>query len=743
MSVVSLRISKKLPLLIIASSLVLGLSLSFLGYFEGSSAVNAEVEKKLQVVLDARRSALENYLVSIREDLSITAANPHVVQAVKEFKAGWEKIEGNPAEQLQRAYITDNQHPVGEKEKLEFASDGSAYSAVHKKYHQWFRQALYTREYYDIFLFDLKGNLLYTVFKEADFATNLNSGKWKSSSLGNIYRNTLNKTNPDQQSFEDFAPYAPSNNAPASFIASPIFDNGKQVGVLAYQMSISRLNSLMQVSEGLGETGESYIVGQDFLMRSDSRFSETSTILTRSIKTAAAKDALAGKTGVMAGEDYRGVQVKSVYGPLEFMGTKWAVLAEIDETEYLEPIVEMRNVFMILCVVLLLIIGTVGVFFARNITTALASITSAMKKLAAGDLETIVPEQNRTDEIGDMSGALQVFKDGANEQRRLEKEAEEAARKAEERDRLDRERTEKQMEEERERERAEIAEKEARTEKITAIIQTFENRVSEVMGTLTGASTELQATANSLVETADGTMSLSTEVANASQEASSNVQTVASAAEELSASIGEISRQVGQATSVSEDAVDEARVTTDAVSDLAEAAKKISEVVSMISDIAGQTNLLALNATIEAARAGDAGKGFAVVASEVKSLATQTAKATEEITSQISGMQQATDGAVLAIEKIGGVIQTIRASTVTISSAVEEQNTATNEISRSVQEASSGTNEVSSKIGEVSAKSSETGSAASQVLAASGSLDRLAQDLKNDIEGFLNEIRVA
>lgn len=373
----------------------------------------------------------------------------------------------------------------------------------------------------------------------------------------------------------------------------------------------------------------------------------------------------------------------------------------------------------------------------------LDGMKEAMLELSNENMECEIPDVDHNDEIGDMASAVQVFKDGMLERRGLRAEAERVAQEQADREDQDRKRIANEEAEAREKEAQENRVTEERANRILSTITAFEKKVSELLGTLTGAATELQSTADGLVDTADGSRALSSEVATASKEASANVQTVASAAEELSASIREINRQVDQASNVSQDAVQRAEDTTTSISKLADAAKKISEVVNMISDIAGQTNLLALNATIEAARAGDAGKGFAVVASEVKSLATQTAKATDEITTQISGMQVATEGAVSAIGNIGEVIRSIREATVSISSAVTEQNSATDEISRSVQEASRGTNQVSEKIGEVSTKSHETGSAASDVQNASKSLDQLAHSLKADIESFLTEMRAA
>ncbi|TNE33376.1 MAG: methyl-accepting chemotaxis protein [Alphaproteobacteria bacterium] len=384
-----------------------------------------------------------------------------------------------------------------------------------------------------------------------------------------------------------------------------------------------------------------------------------------------------------------------------------------------------------------------GFALTRGIAAPIGRMTGRMSELAEGRLDTEIDGAERRDEIGEMARAVLVFKENAEEQRRLEAEAKRAAEEQEKRERAEREREAQREADDRAREQAENAAKQARAEKISSLIHTFEGRVQEVLQTVNHATTELRATATSMTDTAGSSQELAEAVSLAAGEASANVQTVAAAAEELTSSITEISRQVQQANNVSEQAVNEAASSTQSVSRLAETAKKISDVIAMINDIAGQTNLLALNATIEAARAGEAGKGFAVVATEVKSLANQTAKATEEISSQIGDMQLATDDAVSAIGNIDGVINTIRESTVSISSAIEEQSAATNEISRNVQEASSGTTQVSSKIGDVSIKAGETGAAASQVLSASARLEELSGHLQKDIESFLNEVRAA
>jgi methyl-accepting chemotaxis protein len=271
----------------------------------------------------------------------------------------------------------------------------------------------------------------------------------------------------------------------------------------------------------------------------------------------------------------------------------------------------------------------------------------------------------------------------------------------------------------------------------------FEGAVSEIVETVSSASTELEASASTLTATAERAQEVTTRVAAASEEASTNVQSVASATEEMASSITEISRQVQESARMAGEAVDQARKTNDRVSELSKAAARIGDVVELINTIAGQTNLLALNATIEAARAGEAGRGFAVVASEVKALAEQTAKATGEIGQQITGIQAATQESVGAIKEISGTIERLSEISSTIAAAVEEQGAATQEISRNVQQAAQGTQQVSSNIVDVQRGAGETGSASSQVLSSAQSLSSESNRLKLEVDKFLNTVRAA
>jgi len=288
-----------------------------------------------------------------------------------------------------------------------------------------------------------------------------------------------------------------------------------------------------------------------------------------------------------------------------------------------------------------------------------------------------------------------------------------------------------------------LADRQRAQDKIAEAIKAFDVEMQQALGAFSTSATQMQGTAHTLAKTADEVTKRSSAVAAASEQASVNVQTVASATEELSSSVVEISRQVAESTRITGQAVAQANQTNTTVQGLAEAAQKIGDVVKLINDIASQTNLLALNATIEAARAGDAGKGFAVVAGEVKHLAGQTAKATDEISTQIAAIQDATKQAVVAIQGIAKTITTVNEIATTISSAVEEQGAATQEIARNVNEASQGTQEVSTNIAKVVQSIDEAGAVANDVLVAAEKMSSQSDRLRGQVEGFFASIRQA
>jgi methyl-accepting chemotaxis protein len=364
------------------------------------------------------------------------------------------------------------------------------------------------------------------------------------------------------------------------------------------------------------------------------------------------------------------------------------------------------------CAIQVLLTMAFGIAFVVHPMT---QVTEDVERLSKGDKGFDIRHKSRRDELGSIAKALQGFKENLIASDKLRDDQENIKRQNEQ----------------------------ANKQAMRALADNFENRAGSVINSIGSAATELQSTAESMMQMAEDTSRKSGAVAAASEQATTNVQTVSAATEELSASINEIQSLVQKSTQIINNAVLQTNQTNERVQKLAEAAHKIGSVVNIISDIAAQTNLLALNATIEAARAGEAGKGFAVVASEVKSLAGQTAKATEEITMQINHIQKETLSSAEAIKGITESISNVSQTSVDIFSAVEKQGAATQEIARNVSEAAQGTQEVSGNIVEVNDSAQRTGESASQVLSAAGELARNGEFLKTQVTDFLSDVRGA
>ncbi|MBF0354251.1 MAG: HAMP domain-containing protein [Alphaproteobacteria bacterium] len=386
--------------------------------------------------------------------------------------------------------------------------------------------------------------------------------------------------------------------------------------------------------------------------------------------------------------------------------------AKAEEHDWLDRLTQINTITYLVTVALMIL----GLFITGgSIIRPINALTATMRRLADGERNAEIPALDQKDEIGEMARAVDVFKRNAIDMDRMKVE----------------------------QEHQKLVAEEEKNRSMHTLAEGFDRSVRTIVNEVSASATELEDTAQGMSSIADETQQQATAVAAASEEASSNVQTVAAAAEELSSSISEISRQVSQSTRVAQGAAKEAERANAMVQGLAEAASKIGEVVHLINDIASQTNLLALNATIEAARAGDAGKGFAVVANEVKSLANQTAKATDEISQQISAVQGATKDAVGAIESITKVIGEVNEISTAIASAVEEQGAATQEIARNVQQASGATAEVSSHIGGVTQGAQKTGASANHVLTAAEALSKQSAHLRQEVDRFLAGIRAA
>lgn len=705
-------ISRKLPLIMVAMVLISTIATNASSIWLSKESILENVQTKLDAIRAGKSKNLEGYLHSISEDLSTLAFNKETHEALKEFTKTWHELTGNKTEKLQRLYITDNPHPLGEKEKLNTAQDGSAYSLAHEEYHPIFRHFLYAKGYYDIFLFDTKGDLIYTVYKELDYATNLNTGQWKDTDLGNAFRAALNAKSAESQFFFDFKPYAPSNDAPASFISQPIIEDGETIGVLVFQMPIQRINNIMQQHVGMGESGETYLVGTDKFMRSDSRFSDETTILKTKVTGETVERALKGEEGVLLIKDYRGVPVYSSYQALDYNGVRWAVLAEIDKAEVMEPIYGMIKTSLLYNIVILVVVFLLSIKASRSISMPLERMSVVVNEFANENYDHEVVDSGRADEIGAIARALETLRVAGQEKIRLEIET-------------------KVLNEEKV--------KKARV--LEGMTDSFDTSITSFLKNLTAATQVLVDTSDEISNIAEGGSTEASSLSQSSENSATNISIVASAAEEMSASISEINQRITSAASISVEAAEKSAQSVKSISDLQSAAESISDIVSLIDDIAEQTNLLALNATIEAARAGEAGKGFAVVANEVKGLASQTSKATSEIGEQINGVRSSVESNVKLIKEVENIISKMEEISGAISAAVEEQMATVHEIVRSAQNAAEGSQHTSDSAGKVAMNSNQALEVAERVKTASHNMAERTDELQEELAVFLSNLK--
>ncbi|MDH5721820.1 MAG: methyl-accepting chemotaxis protein [Alphaproteobacteria bacterium] len=726
----NIKLSKKLPILFIGLSVLSAAVIGFITIQKASNNSLVREAEKLEAIAEARSRQLHVYLRSIEEDLSVMAENHYVRQALYDFKEGWDDLAVRQEARLKELYIENNPHSIGSKEKLDYAPDGSLYSQVHAEHHPWFRHLMMAHDYYDVFLIDRDGNVVYTVFKELDYAANMLDGEYDNTDLAKAFKAARTKAqSKDKQTFFDFRPYSPSNGAPAAFISQPILNEaGDFAGALIFQMPIGRIDGIMEIKNesgkahhGMGNTGKTYIVGEDGLMRNNLSAErnglgkDEETILAEKFKTdnEAVKIGLSGKRGTIDGADYEGIQVLSAYVPFDFMGTHWVILAEKDYSEIMAPIKNMKMMALISVFLGSIIIALIGVFISRSISSPILEMTNVMAKIANGDYDAVVPGIGRGDEIGEMASAVEIFKQNGKETERLKAEQEAS---------------EKRVQEERKQTMRDIAKQ-------------FDEQIGGTIRSLAVASESLQGASATLQTTAQNATESSESVAMASEETSVNVNTVASATEKMTASAQEISRQVEDVASKASEAAGSANHTSKQVNELNGLVENIGEVVFAIKGIAKQTNLLALNATIEAARAGEAGKGFAVVADEVKKLANETSHKTEEIEQRISQIQEATQASVKAMQEIIEGVSDIDGLSANAASAVEEQNAVIAEITRSISEVSQAAQQVTSAIHNVQSASKDTKVAATTVSSSADEVKTLSSSVNEAVQSFLEKIR--
>lgn len=741
-----MTLKRRLILTLLAVGLVPVLLLATLSTLDARSALENQAFAQLESVRAIKEQAVERYLVTIVDQTSSLARSQAVVDAMVDFDEGYRLyaresgrsmssmrsrvlpyyenefiprlMEAHPAAQataeelveslslsglaMQYAYIIDNPNPVGEKDAMMSPASFYGYDQAHLQWHPYFRDFLQRFGYYDIFLINNNGDIVYSVYKEIDFATNLNDGPHADTGLGNAFRSAAAADPEADAVLEDFSVYLPSYDAPAGFLAAPVYANSERVGVLAMQFPLDRLGGIMNERAGLGRTGETYLVGDDRLMRSDSLFDMEKHSVVASFRhpdegqvdTAAVRAGLAGEIGSLIGQDYVGDTVLSTYAPIESAGLNWVLVAEQDRAEAFAPANRLlRSAAITLAGLVLVVIG-IALWTARSILKPLGREPADLQRvaiaIAEGDLRADADEHHK------VSGVFKSMQQMSTGLRALVMRISEAA-----------------------------DQQAASSQQLTAITSHTLDNVNRQ-----NAETEQVATA---IEQMSSAINEVTRNTNASAQVAKQTQEV------VNQGVNDVGQMVGDINRMSNDLRD----ANNRIQALREEMKGVDAILDTIKGVAEQTNLLALNAAIEAARAGEHGRGFAVVADEVRSLAQNTQSATDEIASTVESLLVSSKQAAVLTDDCSTSAQSIaERSTATAErlrgAVVEVQKIVdlTLQIATASEEQSSVATEVTSNVSRISAMAAETETAVQEISVASNGLAELASELQNSVTRF-------
>ncbi len=713
------RLSTRLPATTVGLALLSAAAMGGFSWYSARSGLMEAARDRLQLAASARRDGIELIADRVRADFLSTAGHP---QIVSNFTDLIETLDPGKPDYAGLVAAFRAPATVQERVALDGTTTNTMYGRRHAKVQQVAQKLLAQPGYADLIFLDQSGRIVYTTTKGEDFSASIADPALAGTGLARLVRR-LESTDGATTAFEDFSTY-PVGSGPSAFIGEAVTKRAnvamgsaqaaERIGYVVLRVTPALFDQTLSKRVGLGETGQILAAAADGLLRSHPP-------LNPSVEAGAPVSTL----GIGASQltDGRAFDFAASDGPhmaassaVSVLGAPWTVVAEQSESEAVAAVQALSRTLALVALCVLAATAVLGLLLARSIVGPLGALTRALKALAASQTVAEVPGSRRRDEIGDIARAVVTIRDMSLEDAARQLETTEAAR---------------------------LREDVARRTILRDLADGFERSVGGIVVQVTQAVSGLQSASGTMQDAVAGTSRRSTSVASAAHQTADNVNAVAAAAEELGATVQEIGRRVEQAAGMSAAAVQDAARTEQTMAVLASAAARIGDVVGMVSSIAGQTNLLALNATIEAARAGEAGRGFAVVAAEVKELAGQTARATDEIGQQIAAIQAATAGASQAIQGIAGQIQAMSEVTANIAVAVEEQAVTTQEIVRSMGQASTGTTEVTVNIGEVARVADEAGLAAGSVAQASDQLAIQSAQLQSEVDRFLADVRAA
>ncbi len=649
----AIRISTKLPLLVATLCLLASASVALLGYYDLQRNILDNQRKTYELLAEERIAALDTWLGKVTDDVANLGNDPTVISAVNSFSASHNLMIDTAG--LQAAYITNNPHPAGEKELLDQATESLPYHFQHGSFHPFFRQTKNVDGYYDIFLFNRDGDMLYSVVKETDFATNFETGPYRDSGLADVFRAARDGAAGDVH-FADFTSYTPSGGAAALFLATPVVDmQGTTIGVVAAQLPPHRIDHIINNPTGLGETGELYAVGQDGRARSDSRFDGGFSALNALDNITH----LRGDTGSyhINVPGVAGSQVVAVVSKLDVFDGHWDIIAEMDMDEVLAPVVAARNKMLIVSAIVAALAAVLGWFTAQSVVVPLNRLEESMHAVAYHKYDDPVDDQYREDEIGQLSKSLVALRDKLC----VAEAADQAQKEIQQEQTLVVDQLSTAL--------TNLADGDLTQKLNTPFSETYEKLRLDYNRTVE----TLHATIGAVVHGTQGIQTRSDEMSKSSDELSRRTENQAATLEETAAALDELTASVSAAASGAkevESIVVDAQADADAsetvvhnavtaMNEISGSSTEISQIIGVIDDIAFQTNLLALNAGVEAARAGEAGRGFAVVASEVRALAQRSSEAARQIKELISGSSEQVDRGVTLVGQAGDVLTRI------------------------------------------------------------------------------------
>jgi methyl-accepting chemotaxis protein len=720
----NLKIKTKIAIVIGLLLLVNTLVIGWASFSSSQENLQNAITDQLISVKTIKKQAIENYFNSIENQVVTFAEDKMIVNATQDFKKAFFNVninenspEFNKAKQdllnyynnvvaiaitkntgnnfngasafpndkrsiyYQNNYIISNTNPLGSKNQLDKSANNDEYDMVHADYHPIIKDFASKFGYDDIFLVDDKtGYVIYSDFKEADFGTNLLEGPNSTSNLAKAFKLSVG-TNKGNFSVVDFESYNPSGGAPAAFIASPIYNGNEKLGVLIFQIPIDEINKIITGNnnwkeEGLGESGETYLVGEDYKMRSSARFlsenpegyctmlkdvgskpeiinsirASNTSVLWQEIKTEATTAAVGGKSEHKLIADYRGVPVLSVYSPLNIDGLKWAIISEKDQSEAFDPIYKLRRMVILIGIIVLIIGIIVALFIAGSISKPILKLVGSLKLVSEGDL-TVNIEVDSRDEVGQ---ALSSMK--------------------------------------------------------------------EMVGKLKSVITSIMTATNNITSASNEMSSSSQLMAEGATEQASSAEEISSSMEEMAANIQQNTDNSKQTEKIAQKASADVSEGSKAVNQTVESMKTIAGKISIIEEIARQTNLLALNAAVEAARAGEHGRGFAVVAAEVRKLAERSEAAAVEINALSSS-------SVEVAKKSGDLLNQVVPDIIKTANLVQE-------ISAASIEQSTGADQINNAIQQLNQVIQTNAASAEEMAATSEELSAQAEHMKDQISFF-------